>query len=232
MLSMHRCLCPDKFRRPLDPRKMSYKFAISCNSGNERKTLRKCVGALRSIFIYRIPPHLRRSPSVQYTELLPVRWSWSQLFWIYVFLEWCDHRFGWRTRRQTLLRAILLFAGIVRCPSVTPSIINQCNHFVDVLVTVFAAGHINYCQEWIFNYRTVGYSVHYICWTWCNRIFSILYTHWNRPGCMWAGNSIQCSVCMVRYLILCLGTRTDLRPICRRDRTFRIFSQTACEPNK
>lgn len=34
---MHRFRFPDKFRQPLVPRKMSYKFSVSCNSRNTKK---------------------------------------------------------------------------------------------------------------------------------------------------------------------------------------------------
>lgn len=42
VLSMHRCLCLGKYHQQQDPRKMSYKFAISCNSGNENRSISFC----------------------------------------------------------------------------------------------------------------------------------------------------------------------------------------------
>lgn len=104
VLSMHRCRCLGRYHQRRDPRKMSYKFAISCNSGNDIETISFFFRVTSGTYLsstYRISPHLRRSTFVECAKLLPIRWASLQMLWIDVFLEWCDQRLdrlSWRMR--------------------------------------------------------------------------------------------------------------------------------------
>lgn len=152
VLLMHRCLCLGKYHQQQDPRKMSYKFAISCNSGKENRSISFSGEWQRDWHLsstYRVSPHLCRSSSVECAKLLPIRWTCLQMLWIDVFLEWCDQRFdrlSWRMG-QSLRRTTFLLASFARRPPAASSIIHQRNHFVHVLVTIFAASHVNHCNR-------------------------------------------------------------------------------------